>query len=255
MHQKFFKLHIWKGDLWLQKFFLWGAVLVPTPCLAPPCTCCTLHLRPRRTNYVHIPPCPDEVTLVKYEEKARFDALWGRGYLGQATNWAKNQDFPAGPLEGAERHATMPSGVALTHSPLIVIIINLAHNLKTHETEWKPTKIHEKRWNYFEKPWKPTKNHEKPWNYLEKPWKPTKTVFVTDAGSHLRPLGKVIIFRYRHFSSLTRGHIWDCWAKWSFFVTDTFRHWRGVTFETVGQSDHFSWQTLFVTDAGSQLIF
>ena len=96
---------------------------MPTPCLAPPCTCCTLHLRPRRTNYVHIPPCPDEVTLVKYEEEARFDAFLGRGYLGQATNWAKNQDFPAGPLEGAERHATMPSGVALTHSPLIVIII------------------------------------------------------------------------------------------------------------------------------------
>ena len=40
--------------------------------------------------------------------------------MGQATNWAKNQDFPAGPLEDAERHATMPSGVALTHSPLII---------------------------------------------------------------------------------------------------------------------------------------
>ena len=32
-------------------------------------------------------------------------------------------------------------------------------------------------------------------------------------------LGKVIIFRDRHFSSLTQGHIWDRWAKWSFFVT------------------------------------
>ena len=79
-----------------------------------------LHLAPQtKKNKL----CPDEVTLVKYEEEARFDAFLGRGYLGQATNWAKNQDFPAGPLEGAERHATMPSGAALTHSPLIVIII------------------------------------------------------------------------------------------------------------------------------------
>ena len=90
---------------------------MPTPCLAPPCTLHLLHLAPQTEKNKL---CPDEVTLVKYEEEARFDAFLGRGHLGQATNWAKNQDFPAGPLEDAERHATMPSGVALTHSPLII---------------------------------------------------------------------------------------------------------------------------------------
>ena len=42
-------------------------------------------------------------------------------------------------------------------------------------------------------------------------------------------LEKVIIFRYTHFSSLTGGSNRPIKRKWWFFVTHTFRHWRGDT--------------------------
>ena len=74
-----------------------------------------------------------------------------------------------------------------------------------HDKPWKTMKNHEKLTWKHKKPWKPTWNHEK--NNLE-PWKTMKT--------DLEPW-KTNLEPWKPLKNL----IWDRWAKWSFFVTNT----------------------------------
>ena len=46
--------------------------------------------------------------------------------------------------------------------------------MKNHETQPDTMENQPGTMENLENPWKPTKHHEKPWNYLEKAWKPTK---------------------------------------------------------------------------------
>ena len=80
------------------------------------------------------------------------------------------------------------------------------------------------------KPWKPTKNHEKPWNYLEKTWKPTKN----------QKGGPTDLHWSKNVTSLTQGPNWPPWSK-------------NVTSLTRGPNWPLLIQKRDITDAGPQL--